>query len=209
MLCADTLLVQMLRCHQCILAARSEYFRALLERSLARGSPGSAGPGAACAGSGQGPPLPEAVIGGISAGAFEAVLRFVYTDSISVSAVPDLTPGAAACDRNTAAQPAAEGFGVRGPNADTCSWLDAESAEELLFAADLFLLFSLKVCRPFRVPRTTMGGLTVHGTADAATMRPQAMHSCQEPSRVFTEAVGHLHNPRHADTCCFKDVGDC
>ena len=137
------------RCHQCILAARSEYFRALLERSLARGSPCSAGAAAAGPGSGlgsgQGAPLPEAVIGGIGAGAFEAVLRFVYTDSISVDAVPDLAPGAAACDRGTAPQPAAEGSGGRGPSAGACSWLDAESAEELLFAADLFLLFSLKV----------------------------------------------------------------
>ena len=139
----------MLRCHQCILAARSEYFRALLERSLARGSPGSAGAGAAGpgsgSGSGQGPPLPEAVIGGISAGAFEAVLRFVYTDSVAINAVPDPTPGAAARDPGAAPQPASEGLGVRAPGAEACAWLDAESAEELLFAADLFLLFSLKV----------------------------------------------------------------
>lgn len=135
--------LKMPRCHQCILAARSEYFRALLERSLARGSPASAGAGAPCAGSvsGQGSPLPEALIGGISAGAFEVVLRFVYTDSISVGAVPDPSPGSAACDPSAALQPAAE----------ACGWLDAESAEELLFAADLFLLFSLKVCAPFRV----------------------------------------------------------
>ena len=127
------------RCHQCILAARSEYFRALLERSLARGSPGGAGAAAAGPGSGlgsgQGLPLPEAVIGGISAGAFETVLRFVYTDSVSGSAVPGGPPGAA-CDPGASPLPAA----------DACGWLDAESAEELLFAADLFLLFSLKVC---------------------------------------------------------------
>jgi len=130
------------RCHRCILAARSDYFRALLERATSEaGAVGGRAAGAwgqADPGSGQPPPLPQAVIGDVGAAAFETVLRFVYTDSIVAAARPrggGQRGGAAAADPSSPAAAAAEPF----------AWKDADRAEELLFAADLFLLFSLKV----------------------------------------------------------------
>jgi hypothetical protein len=130
------------RCHRCILAARSDYFRALLERATAEaGADGARAAGArepAGQGPGQAPPLPQAVIGDMGAAAFETVLRFVYTDSIVAAARPGgggQRGGAAAADPGGSAAAAAEPF----------AWKEADRAEELLFAADLFLLFSLKV----------------------------------------------------------------
>ncbi|KAK9821294.1 hypothetical protein WJX81_002004 [Elliptochloris bilobata] len=126
------------RCHRCILAARSEYFRALLERSLeAVGltdvSVAAEGPGAGLGlGSGQGSQLPEAAIGGIGPSAFEIVLRFVYTDSIAKGGCSGAAPGSQGSDAHMCG------------DEDCGGWRDLETADELLFAADLFLLFSLK-----------------------------------------------------------------
>ena len=164
------------RCHYCILAARSDYFRALLERSLSRAGPDGAGSFAAGAfasagsGIGQGTALPEAVIGGVGPDAFEVVLRFVYTDSIAE--LPSRTDSGSLDARkgyspepSVKLPPAAEAAGCEGmrkggsPKSTPAvspaaaqgahGWLDAERAEELLFAADLFLLFSLKVGGPW------------------------------------------------------------
>lgn len=153
------------RCHRCLLAARSDYFRALLERS-----PNPEGPHRVSSDPEQRAPLPEAAIGGIGPDAFEVVLRFVYTDSIAGACrwsgrgaqgkrvrqgARNPRPGGASAGAGEqgggSSQRLRSGSGGGAPahaEQGGCSWLTAERAEELLYAADLFLLFGLKVGAP-------------------------------------------------------------
>ena len=63
------------RCHRCILAVRSDFFRALLQQSRPQHS--SVGPGKDDAAA-----LPAVAVGEVQAAAFGLVLQFMYSDAV-------------------------------------------------------------------------------------------------------------------------------
>lgn len=66
------------RCHRCILAARSDFFRALLDQPEQGGLQTSPHQSRHAADSA----LPSVAVGDVGAAAFAVVLQFMYTDAV-------------------------------------------------------------------------------------------------------------------------------